>query len=647
MTARLSDNELEARFGSIDGHANPFDVQCVRAHIAALTAERDQAQQLAERLADDAIVALAGSKIATPEEGYLKAPQCLGDDIKRLRKERDAAQAQLAAIKAPDIEALAKRLFDEAWGWEQLEEKTRETWRREARKITPTQAVARAIAGQGGERPRIVCLCGSTRFYDEFQRANYRETMAGRIVLSVGFYPHSSQLAHGENVGCTDQQKEFLDELHKRKIDLCDEVLVLDVGGYIGSSTRSEIEHAEKLGKPIRYLSKDGIAGHGEQKAGETAETKVRTKNCADVIRKKLTPEQIEAGKREIEAEQTEFAAAVEIVEKYSYVVISDSQHELLTEKVRDLEAKLAAAERERTDAVSRLDFALDGRGKWRQRAEAAERKAKAWKQRYFGLNNVWARGATSMARSRDEAIADRDRLVAELTTANATIERLKQRLLTAAGDDLCRLSQEEIKDLTGGNVPIPPKDEFLASCERFHAQIAGESGVNQNCLTLAQLIAENERLQGELATEKRNHQATAALLGIVSKEGIELRRQAEEVRRACDPFVAYYGAVLADSEWGKAPNADMFSRVTGKPITFGDMRAFLAALSTNPAPEPAAGSFVYPKCGGEDHYELESDPPVVVCGMGSSGGRSDGCGWRGTWSQVQSANNPADGEAK
>lgn len=106
-------------------------------------------------------------------------------------------------------------------------------------------------------RPYIVCLCGSTRFYDEFQRANFRETMAGRIVLSVGFYPHSQAKAHGEDVGITPEQKESLDELHKRKIDLADEILVLDVNSYIGSSTRSEIEYAMKHGKTVRYLSKE------------------------------------------------------------------------------------------------------------------------------------------------------------------------------------------------------------------------------------------------------------------------------------------------------------------------------------------------------------------------------------------------------
>lgn len=103
-------------------------------------------------------------------------------------------------------------------------------------------------------RPTITCLCGSTRFYEAFQRANYEETMAGRIVLSVGFYPHRAAQAHGETVGCTPEQKEALDRLHLQKIDLADEILVLNVGGYIGESTRREILHARRSGKPIRWL---------------------------------------------------------------------------------------------------------------------------------------------------------------------------------------------------------------------------------------------------------------------------------------------------------------------------------------------------------------------------------------------------------
>lgn len=105
-------------------------------------------------------------------------------------------------------------------------------------------------------RPRIVTLCGSTRFYEAFQEWNYRLTMGGEIVLSVGFYPHSTAEAgkHGEGVGHDSAEKIALDELHKRKIDLSDRVFVLNVGGYIGEGTRSEIAYAEAVGVPVDYL---------------------------------------------------------------------------------------------------------------------------------------------------------------------------------------------------------------------------------------------------------------------------------------------------------------------------------------------------------------------------------------------------------
>jgi hypothetical protein len=106
-------------------------------------------------------------------------------------------------------------------------------------------------------RPEIVCLCGSTRFYDEFQAANYDLTMLGKIVLSVGFYPHAlTKSGHGEGVGHDSSEKVALDELHKRKIDLADRVYILNVNGYIGDSTRSEIEYAVAHGKPVDYLEK-------------------------------------------------------------------------------------------------------------------------------------------------------------------------------------------------------------------------------------------------------------------------------------------------------------------------------------------------------------------------------------------------------
>lgn len=102
--------------------------------------------------------------------------------------------------------------------------------------------------------PKIICLCGSTKFYQQFMEANYRFTLEGAIVLSVGFYPHAVNEVHGEGVGITPPQKEALDELHKRKIDLADEVFVINVGGYIGSSTASEIRYALDFCKKISFL---------------------------------------------------------------------------------------------------------------------------------------------------------------------------------------------------------------------------------------------------------------------------------------------------------------------------------------------------------------------------------------------------------
>lgn len=117
------------------------------------------------------------------------------------------------------------------------------------------RATAPAVSEEPGA-PKVVCLCGSTRFYREYQIANFDETLAGHIVLSVGFYPHSQE--HHEEVGLTnagydESIKEALDELHKRKIDLADEVLVISPSGYIGDSTRSEIEYAQAHGKPVGY----------------------------------------------------------------------------------------------------------------------------------------------------------------------------------------------------------------------------------------------------------------------------------------------------------------------------------------------------------------------------------------------------------
>ena len=98
--------------------------------------------------------------------------------------------------------------------------------------------------------PKIVCLCGSTRFKQAFIDANFQETKKGNIVLTVGWFSHSD----AEIYYPTPAEKLAFDELHKRKIDLADEVFIINVDGYIGESTKSEIEYAKKHGKPIRFL---------------------------------------------------------------------------------------------------------------------------------------------------------------------------------------------------------------------------------------------------------------------------------------------------------------------------------------------------------------------------------------------------------
>ena len=99
--------------------------------------------------------------------------------------------------------------------------------------------------------PVIVCLCGSTRFMDDFFEAGWAETLQGKIVLSVGVCKHAEDHG-GEALG--QEVADMLDELHLRKIDLADEVFILNVGGYIGPSTRKELEYAQVHGKTIRYL---------------------------------------------------------------------------------------------------------------------------------------------------------------------------------------------------------------------------------------------------------------------------------------------------------------------------------------------------------------------------------------------------------
>lgn len=119
------------------------------------------------------------------------------------------------------------------------------------------QMMPKSLRNNDPHSPTIVCLCGSTRFSEAFHEANLKETLAGRIVLSIGcdFKSDLDLLLAGE---LTEADKHRLDELHLRKIDLADEILVLNVGDYVGQSTAREIIYANEHGKRIRWLEPHG-----------------------------------------------------------------------------------------------------------------------------------------------------------------------------------------------------------------------------------------------------------------------------------------------------------------------------------------------------------------------------------------------------
>lgn len=100
---------------------------------------------------------------------------------------------------------------------------------------------------------KVITLCGSTKFKDEYLKAQKDLTLQGNIVISVGLFGHS-----GDNEVWTEGTKAMLDDMHKRKIDMADEIFVVNVGGYIGDSTRSEIEYARRNGKEVKYLEPVG-----------------------------------------------------------------------------------------------------------------------------------------------------------------------------------------------------------------------------------------------------------------------------------------------------------------------------------------------------------------------------------------------------
>ena len=99
------------------------------------------------------------------------------------------------------------------------------------------------------DKYKVITLCGSTKFKEQYLEAQKRLTLEGNIVISVGLFGHS-----GDDEVWTEGTKAMLDDMHKRKIDMADEIFVINAGGYIGESTRGEIAYAEAHGKGVRYL---------------------------------------------------------------------------------------------------------------------------------------------------------------------------------------------------------------------------------------------------------------------------------------------------------------------------------------------------------------------------------------------------------
>ena len=95
---------------------------------------------------------------------------------------------------------------------------------------------------------KVICLCGSSRFKDDFIKVSKELTLEGKIVLSLNIF------SQNENIDIDTKTKKMLDQMHRQKIDMSDEVFVINKNGYIGTSTKNEIEYAVNSGKKVSYL---------------------------------------------------------------------------------------------------------------------------------------------------------------------------------------------------------------------------------------------------------------------------------------------------------------------------------------------------------------------------------------------------------
>lgn len=93
----------------------------------------------------------------------------------------------------------------------------------------------------------VITLCGSTKFKNEFSNVNKWLTLQGNVVISIGLF------GQVDNEPISPEEIILLDDIHKAKIDLADEIFVINVDGYIGNSTKNEMEYADQKGKKIRF----------------------------------------------------------------------------------------------------------------------------------------------------------------------------------------------------------------------------------------------------------------------------------------------------------------------------------------------------------------------------------------------------------
>ena len=127
---------------------------------------------------------------------------------------------------------------------------------------------------------KVITLCGSTRFKDAFQEAQKRLTLEENIVISVGLFGHSGddEVWEGMTEDTLTETKRMLDDMHKRKIDMADEIFVVNPGGYIGDSTWSEIRYAYMTDKKIKSL----VEIPGAEIKERTEDVIVRAEKLAD-----------------------------------------------------------------------------------------------------------------------------------------------------------------------------------------------------------------------------------------------------------------------------------------------------------------------------------------------------------------------------